>query len=67
FVGSGSREKGTLLLQKAEDAGASILISSSTRCTAHLAALKSGWCQSSVEILDIFSFLASNLKEVLND
>jgi len=66
-VDSGSREKGALVLQKAEEAGASILISSSTRCTAHIDALKSGWCQSGVEVLDIFSFLASNLKEVQND
>lgn len=67
LVDSGSREKGTALLKRAEEAGASILISSSTRCTAHLDALKSGWCQSAVEVQDIFSFLAGNLKEVQND
>ena len=64
LIGSGSREKGVELLQKAEEAGASILISSSARCTAHLDALKSGWCQSSVGVQDVFSFLADNLKEV---
>ena len=67
FVDSSSREKGAALLKKAEEAGAEVFISSSARCTAHLTALKSGWCQSGVEILDIFSFLADNLKEVQND
>ena len=66
-VDSGSREKGALLLQKVEEAGTSILISSSTRCTAHLDALKSGWCQSAIEVQDVFSFLAGNLKEVQYD
>ena len=61
-VGSGSREKGAELMKKAEDASASILISSSTRCTAHLGALNNGWCQSSVDVQDMFSFLASILE-----
>ena len=67
FVGSGSREKGVTLMKRAEEAGASILISSSARCTAHLGAIKSGWCQSSVDIADVFSFLASNLKRSGNE
>jgi NADPH-dependent glutamate synthase beta subunit-like oxidoreductase/Fe-S oxidoreductase/coenzyme F420-reducing hydrogenase delta subunit len=57
FVGSGSRETGQALLESAEKTGADILISSSSRCTAHLGALKSGWCQSGIEVLDMFSFL----------
>ena len=66
-VDSGSREIGAELMKKAEDVGANILISSSNRCTAHLDALRNGWCQSSVDVQDIFSFLASNLEVSDND
>ncbi len=61
FVGSGSRTKGAELLNKVEEAGATILVSSSTRCTMHLDALKSGWCQSSVEVKDFITFIAELL------
>jgi len=67
FVDSGSRDKGAALFKKAEEANVDIIISSSTRCTAHLGALKSGWCQSGVDVLDVFSFLASNLRGTGND
>ena len=65
--GSGRREKGIRLLNEAENAGADILLSSSTRCIAHLDALQNGWCQSSVEVMDVFRFLASLLEVDDND
>ena len=67
LVDSGSREKGAELMRKAEKIGAKILISSSNRCTAHLDALRNGWCQSGVDVQDVFSFLASALEVVDND
>ena len=66
-VGSDSRKKGAELMRKADEAGAKILISSSTRCTAHLDALRNGWCQSGVDVQDIFSFLVSRLEVIDNE
>ena len=66
-VDSDSRKKGAELMRKADEVGAKILISSSTRCTAHLDALRNGWCQSGVDVQDIFSFLVSRLEVIDNE
>ena len=61
-VNAKSRKAAAELLKKAEDMGAELLLTSSARCSAHLQAVKNGWCQSPVDTGDIFTFLASLLE-----
>ncbi|MBU4071684.1 MAG: FAD-dependent oxidoreductase [Candidatus Thermoplasmatota archaeon] len=60
-VSNESRKMARVLLKSAEQAGAVILITGSTRCAAHLHAVTGGWCTSPVKVMDIYTYLASRL------
>ncbi|MDO9537095.1 MAG: FAD-dependent oxidoreductase [Thermoplasmata archaeon] len=60
-VSNESKQEAKILLKSAEEAGASTLVTGSTRCAAHLHAVTGGWCTSPVKVVDIFTYLASML------
>ena len=62
-----NRTKAQLLLAKAEAEGAQTLVVESHQCLTHLLASQAGWSESSVKVMDVYSFLASRLAGVKAD
>ena len=61
-VTSRSRERAVKLLKRTEKACISTLVTGSTRCSAHLDSVLSGWVTSPVRVVDIYTFMAEKLR-----
>jgi NADPH-dependent glutamate synthase beta subunit-like oxidoreductase/ferredoxin/coenzyme F420-reducing hydrogenase delta subunit len=58
-----ARAKAVRLLKKAESNSADVLVVDSPECLTHLRAVQRGWKESHVDVVDVYSFLLSRLRE----
>jgi len=58
-----TREKAMQLLERAESKGADVLLVDSAECLTHLRAMQMGWRERGIEVVDIYTFILSRLKE----